>query len=299
MNVYTLSRPSLGLAEFDEARTLLSQYGSVLVRGSNLDPSGFETLTTHFCDRFHHVGARHALRRTEGDGLTTRVPSKNFILLGHSEGYFRPTTFLPDVGFFMCLVAPSEDGGETTLIDGVELLNQLNPALRQRLEQQGVIYEFMWEPARWLAEFDVKNETALRAYLQNFPNARYTLSKGALHMRFSAPAITYPHEGQAAFANGILAHLPEIDHPRYTGLPVHTKSSNRVYFGNGEPLSGKEINQVIDAHDKVAYRHRWQTGDVLIIDNARYMHGRGMTAAACERILISRFGLLRKSAPTP
>lgn len=295
MEICTLSAPLSGPADYDDARSCLDRYGVVLLRGNNIALAGFEALTARFCDRFHHSGARYATCKSEGDGFTTAVSSRNFILLGHAEGHYRPAAFWPDACFFMCQVPPTEAGGETTLIDAVELMNRLPDALSRRLEEQGVIYEFSWEPARWQAEFGVADEAELHAFLANYPGARYTLSSdGILHMFYPAPAIARTRDGATAFANGILAHLPEVDHPRYAGLPVHAKSSNRVYFGNGELMRSEVINILIDAHDQAIYRHRWQIDDVLIVDNHRYMHGREMTAKPCERVLVSRFGRLRK-----
>jgi alpha-ketoglutarate-dependent taurine dioxygenase len=48
-------------------------------------------------------------------------------------------------------------------------------------------------------------------------------------------------------------------------------------------------------HDRIAHLHRWQAGEVLILDNRRFMHGRRMTTLPCERVLVSRFGRLRRS----
>lgn len=294
MDVCTISRPLLGPTDYDEVRSSLNRCGVVLLRGGNFDLAGFEALTARFCDQFHHVGARYAMRRGQGDGFTTGVPLKNFILFGHSEGHYRPAFFLPDICFFMCIVPPSVAGGETTLVDGVELLRMLPAELCRRLEDVGVIYEFSWEPTRWQAEFGVTNKEELHTFLAGFSNARYTLSGDILHMFYSAPAIARTRDGSSAFANGILAHLPEVNHPRYAGLPVHAKSSNRVYFGDGELMNNEIVNILIDAHDRLIYRHRWQFNDVLIVDNTRYMHGREMTAEPCERVLISRFGRFKE-----
>jgi hypothetical protein len=277
----------------------LNRCGVVLVRGGDSDIAGFEALTSRFCGQFHHAGARHALRQSEGDGFTTGVSPRNFILFGHSEGHYRPSLVLPDVCFFKCVVPPSVAGGETTLVDGVELLSRLPPALVRRFEDQGVIYEFSWEPARWQAEFGVTDEAGLKAFLARFPGARYTLSGGLLHMFYAAPALSRLHDGAAAFSNGILAHLPGVEHPRYEGRPVYARPSNRVYFGDGELIPNDVINTLIDAHDTVLYRHRWQANDLLIVDNTRYMHGREMTVEPCERVLISRFGRFKETTSPP
>ena len=68
------------------------------------------------------------------------------------------------------------------------------------------------------------------------------------------------------FANGVLAHLPCISHPRYAGLPVYVKATNQVYFGDGEPFSEKVVNALVDAHEQVVYRHRWMANEVLIVE---------------------------------
>ena len=294
MNVCTIACPLLGPTDYDEIRSSFDRCGVVLLRGGNFDIAGFEALTARFCEQFHHVGARRAMRRDQGDGFTTGVAPKNFILFGHSEGHYRPAFFLPDICFFMCIVPPRVAGGETTLVDGVELLRMLPVQLCRRLEDVGGRYEFSWEPTRWQAEFGVANKEELHAFLASFANARYTLSDDILHMFYTAPAISRTRDGSSAFSNGILAHLPEVNHPRYAGLPVHAKSSNRVYFGDGEMMNNEIINILINAHDRLIYRHRWQFNDVLIVDNTRYMHGREMTAEPCERVLISRFGRFKE-----
>ena len=66
-----------------------------------------------------------------------------------------------------------------------------------------------------------------------------------------------------------------------------------MHVGDGHLLTDDEANQLIDAHDAVLHRHRWQAGEILLLDNTRYMHGRMHTDAPCERVLVSRFGRLR------
>lgn len=274
-------------------RSAFEQYGVVLLRGFECDLDGFESMTRQFCKDFHEVGTRQVLRQAAGDGFTTEVFHNNFILLGHSEGAYRPYPPPPEVCFFMCVTPPVEPGGETTLVDGVEMLEVMPDDLRCRLEDTGVTYESQWEAERWKNEFGAHTEKELRALLGRFNNVRFSLTDGMLHLYYSAPAITCTRSGNTAFINGILAHLPQIAHPRYKDLPVYVKPTNRVYFGDGELLPDEVVNALIDAHDRVSYRHRWMANDVLIVDNTRYMHGREMTVQPCERVLVSRFGHLR------
>jgi alpha-ketoglutarate-dependent taurine dioxygenase len=279
---------------FAEIARTYRQHGIGLVRGCVFDLQTFEMLSKYLCDFFHHVGTRQRSREEGGDGYTTEVFRQNFMLLGHSEGTYRPYPPPPDVCLFMCVTAPEAAGGETTVIDGIAMLEMIPEALRNRLIKQGIVYESWWEADRWQAEFGVHSEHELRELLGRLAHIRFSLDQGNLHLLYRASAIVDCSNGELAFANGVLAHLPHIEHPRYENLPVYTNESNRVYFGDGEELDAASINALIDAHDNVIYRHQWQRNDVLILDNTRYMHGREMCSKPCDRVLISRFGTLRR-----
>jgi alpha-ketoglutarate-dependent taurine dioxygenase len=294
MKVFAMPQGSANY-EFDHLRAVFEDHGVILLNGNRFDLRAFEQLTRHFCQDFHQVGTRQALRQADGDGFTTEVFRDNFILLGHAEGTYRPYPPPPEVCFFMCVTPPAVAGGETTLVDGAEFLKAMPADLRNRLEHVGVIYECLWEVERWQAEFGIDTEAELKALLGSFPNIRFGLTDGVLNLFYSTPAITRSRSGTPVFANGVLAHLPCISHPRYAGLPVYVKATNQVYFGDGEPFSEKVVNALVDAHEQVVYRHRWMANEVLIVDNTRYMHGREMTVQPCDRALVSRFGSLRKT----
>lgn len=298
MKVFEMPQGSGGVHKRDEVFAAFERHGVVLLRGHDLDLAAFESLTRDFCRDFYQAGTRQALRQTAGDGFSTEVFRGNFILFGHAEGAYRPYPSPPEVCFFMCLTPPLEAGGETTLIDGAAMLEAIPTGLRRRFEEVGVTYECLWDMERWQAEFGIGTETELKTLLASLPNIRFSLTEGSLQLFYSTPAITCSRSGVPAFANGVLAHLPQIAHPRYEGLPVYAKATNRVYFGDGELLSDEAVNALIDAHDRVIYRHRWMGNDVLIVDNTRYMHGREMTASPCQRVLVSRFGRLKNGMPS-
>jgi alpha-ketoglutarate-dependent taurine dioxygenase len=272
---------------------IFTEVGAVLVRLDQISMLDFEQLTQWLCTDFHEVGTRQGMRQQFGDGFTTEVFRSNFVLLGHSEGAYRPCPF-PDVCFFFCVTPPKFGGGETTVIDGAAMLDAMPSTLRRRLEKEGVIYESLWDEARWKVEFGVIDLDSLCVLLDGMPNVRFNIYGNTLHLLYAAPAISCARDGQQVFANGILAHLPTINHPRYVKLPVYMKATNGVYFGSGEPLLDEDVNALIDAHDRVQHCHRWSFNEVLILDNTRFMHGRQMTLAPCERVLASRFGQLKK-----
>jgi alpha-ketoglutarate-dependent taurine dioxygenase len=292
MKIPAIAAERLDEAVSREAASLFSDSGVLLLRLDDVTLETFEDFSRSLCDEFHEVGTRAKLRRADGDGYTTEVFRANFVLLSHSEGMYRPYPPPPDLCFFLCRTPPSAEGGETIVVDGAELLQALPTVLAERFEREGVIYLGVWARERWQAEFGVETQVDAEELLRDIADFSSSWIGGEpdLKWRYQARAINPDPSGRLGFTNGILAHLPAIDHPRYRGLPVYVNARNGVCYGNGEPLGPQDINLLIDAHDAVAHPHRWQKNDILVLDNRRFMHGRLMTRTPCERVLVSRFG---------
>lgn len=278
----------------------LDETGAVLIRTHDWGVADFETFTQRICNRFHNSGARGALR--EGDGFTTSTFSTNFTLLSHTEGTFRPAIdaaaprpiapCAPDVGFLLCEVAPNVAGGETTLVDGVSLLTALDPAVRARFEREGIGYHMVWERERWQNELGAESQAALEPLLRQSPNTRFEFDGDTLRLFHRAPGITTTRTGTPVFAPALLAHLPRIPASIDAQRLIFAKASNRVCFGAGDELPDEVVSHLIEIHDATAHLHRWQQGDLLILDNTRTLHGRTRTVVDCDRKLKSRFGWL-------
>jgi alpha-ketoglutarate-dependent taurine dioxygenase len=196
----------------------------------------------------------------------------------------------------MCGTAPTAPGGETILIDGCAFFEALPVKLKTRFIQEGITYRMVWEPPRWKNEFNVANQAELKRFLAARENVKYSLNDEILELQFTTPAITKTQfDHRDAFATGLLAHLPRLHHPHYEYQLVPVTKTNQVFFGNGEAFDEATVNTLVDIHDRLMYKHRWQDKDVLVIDNSRFLHGRTMTAFECERVLFSCFGWLHTS----
>jgi alpha-ketoglutarate-dependent taurine dioxygenase len=280
-----------------EILTKLKETGLVLLRGFDFDLNAFEVLTKSWCDSFHGVAARASMQIETSDGYTTHVPEVNFVLLVHSEGVYIPHPFppysAPDLAFFYCQVPPQEKGGETMLADGVEFLKRLPVDLIKRFRNGGVTYEALWDEERWRLEFPVKDKHALKELLDVISSVEYQFEGDNLRFRYNTAAITQTMAGLWSFSPGLLAHLPHFNHPRYADKYVYTKSTNKVFFGDGEEIDDATINLLVDIQDDIVINHAWKTNDLVIVENTRFMHGRTMSEKPCERVIFSRFGMLK------
>jgi len=267
--------------------------GVVVLRGFHTELEEFEAFTRSLCTCFHRVAARDKLRDARGDGFTAKAPERNFTLLAHSEGTYRPFKE-PDLAFFYCLVPPESPGGEALAVDGRLFLERLPPSIRSRIETQDVVFEAYWEPERWQAEFGIDNPSEFAAIAKQYPGLACEFDGEYMRYRCRHSAIQPDAQGWSVFSNAILAHLPAVRHDKYRDARVYTKESNRVYFGDGEALPIRVVNTLIDIQDQVAHAHRLQRHDLLVLDNSRVMHGRRPMKRDGPRVLLTRFGHLRE-----
>lgn len=285
---------SLGDVDVLQLVDHLRETGAVLLRGTEIGLEEFEAFSTSLCEGFHQVGTRKPVESEKGDRFSTEVPKMNFTLFAHSEGTYRPIPAPPDLCFFNCVNASFGAGGETTLYDGVEFLNRLPSELSERLREQGVIYQALWDEARWKVEFRVEDREQLQELLNRESRIEAQDFGDAMEFRCHVDAVRTTLGGQKAFANGILAHLPAVSHARWQDKGVYSKPTNRVFFGDGEEMSESIIHQFIDVQDELMMAHTWKEGDLLVLDNMRVMHGRLRAESDGERVIRSRFGKIRQ-----
>lgn len=127
-------------------------------------------------------------------------------------------------------------------------------------------------------------------------SCKYTLkADGDLHFFNHINPILCSSDGIPKFINGLLTHLPKITHPRYASR-TYCKLTNKMHWGLGGEIEEASINSLIDAHDAVLNKHRWQDYDLLVLDNHRLLHGREPMVDDGVRIIFSRFGYWKSEA---
>lgn len=278
-----------------QVKSNLSQNGFVILKNENNLFSDFNLLANTLCHNFYRAGARLDAGLKTNDNFVTKTPTENFTLLPHSEGFHKPSFSTPDTCFFYCDTPPPENvGGRTILVDGFKLYELLSDDIRLDFENKGLIYESLWESSRWKLEFDVNSKSELINFLAQFAEkVDYEIVENdALKIRYFGSAIVKRTKG-LSFANSMLAHLSKIDHPGYLDKKVYTKPTNNVYFGDGSTMPDKIVNLLIDLQDLICIKHQWTKGDILIIDNQRFMHGKEIAASSYERIIYTKFGQIR------
>lgn len=264
---------TLSLAELTDA---YQRYGALLLRGFDVDLDQFRNLTRSLSTGsvFNESGGRLVIDR-EQNIQTVNLGYDPFPL--HPELSREP--WKPDICFFWCMKAPSK-GGETTVCDGVEIVRRLPPAVRNAFSGRQLRYQqpvTAAECAFWLGSTEPDDATLANPP----PHCPYSFERvnGQIHRYFLRPALHKPmFSDEPAFGNFLIFG-------RY-----FNRQSYFPTFENGEIVSDALVAAVKAVSDQAERPVAWQPGDIVILDNTRFMHGRRAVIDLKERYIATYFG---------
>jgi hypothetical protein len=111
---------------------------------------------------------------------------------------------------------------------------------------------------------------------------------GRILRSFSRPALHKPMFADArAFGNFLLFARYQNGRPDFPLLDDLTA------------VSDDWMQQIKACGDALSFAVRWQAGDILILDNTRFMHGRRPILNPAERVIATYFGYLGCALPNP
>ncbi len=266
-------RETLGKIDKPTLANWLSANGYLVLRGFDCDIQGFSDFVRFHSSRISLDPARQ-FHDKDGKVLAQKVDAGVDAIGLHCENGNSP--FWPDLCWFYCEKAP-QLGSQTTVCDGAAVYRDLSPQMRNALLAQDIVYtrrvgEPLWrnyvrhafnggpEAADTKACFE-----RLLALVNDNDSTKIELNEDAsVTYSFRTPAIldSSPFSpGLHAFANSIFG--PSFNYERPT-----------IAFADGTPLSAA----MRSALDEVCQRHTfdvgWHNQDIVVIDNARVMHGR-------------------------
>ena len=265
---------------------LYKSHGAILFRGFDADLSHFRAFAQQFCSSavVNESPGRTPLDRDATiysvDGGTNAFPL-------HPELSREP--WKPDLAMFGCLAAPGA-GGQTTLCDGIALARALPAKVREGLSGRRLIYIAATWPdllAYWLGTATPSDEELLHPP-SSCPYEFNRLPDGQIIRHFSRPALHRP-----MFAEG----------PAFGNFLLFARFNNgRTDFPLLDDLSRVPddwMQAIKAAADGLTLAVSWQAGDVLMLDNTRFMHGRTAILDPAARQIASYFGYLNFAEPDP
>ena len=255
--------------------------GAVLFRGFDIDTAEKldDVVTAYGEPGFTY---EKSLSNAVRVNLTPRVFTANeappdvSIFLHHEMAQ---TPIYPSKLFFGCLLA-SETGGATPICRSDWVLDRLkkeHPEFVQTFRDKGVTYTNIMpaEPdphsgqgRSWKDTLSASSKTAAEARLNELRYSWEWQSDGSL--KTTTPrldAIRNVEGGDESFFNQLIAAFRGWKDKR-------NDPSKSVRYGDGSEIDVQALNRAIEIADELTYDLNWETGDVVLIDNFRVMHGR-------------------------
>ena len=268
---------------------LIAQYkahGALVYSGFDVTLDQFPAFARRFC-------TTSVVNESPGRELLDPV-SATYAVNGGTEAFalhpeLSREPWKPDLALFACLSAPSA-GGITTLCDGVALASALPDEVRRGLAGRRLVYANPTWPVLlefWLGTAE-PDDALLREPPRDCPYQFVRMKDGRIARLFSRPALHRPMFTDApAFGNFLLF------------ARFNNNRSDFPLLDDFQPVPEAWLQAIRETGDRLAVGVQWQKGDLLMLDNTRFMHGRTAVEDPAERKIATYFGYVSFAIPDP
>ncbi len=277
-------------------RDALKEHGALVVRAA-ASLSDFEELSNHLMTPMVHHSTSTAIERdvVNADRTTSTVNKGMDYIPLHREGSYAPGC--PDMLMLYC-VRPADAGGQTTLCDGVELLDSLPLRIRDFVDDAVVKWSWSATPERWMATLGVDSKDAAVAKLNKIKLTLPAWEK--LDVNFNGDTLDGVFQtrcviptrwgNKRSFCNSLL-----IYHYR-AATDYYPKTLYTPSLDDGSPFPAELLEEIAEYAEARTHSVSWEEKDILLFDNSRYMHGRTGFTDTNRRILV-RMGHVKPEGP--
>lgn len=215
--------------------------------------SGFEPSVSEFVEFTNRFGFCAGPREVH-------YPPGGEALGYHAEDAYNP--YRPDTIWFLCVFEGGDGGAPTRVIDGVRLLNDIDPRWRDFCRSNRLRFDRWWAPATWRQAIGDADAGELAAVLDRLPDFTYRfLPDDTLYTTYETPIVVHAGGGVESFSNTMLQAMTE-------------QSFYGMSLADGAPVPEELVAHVEELAFAQEIRLGWSAGDVAVIDNYRMMHRR-------------------------
>lgn len=260
--------------------TYLTKHGGILFRNFQIgDMTEFEQFIQISGELLEYRDRSSPRSAIQGKIYTsTDYPANQAIFL-HSENSYAATW--PLKIFFYC-VTPAQQGGETPIADTRELFKQINPKIRDRFIEKGVMYTRNFGDGfglPWQTVFQTTNPAEVERFCRS-NSIQFEWKEGnRLRTRQVRQAVaTHPKTDELVWFNhAVFFHVstlePNIRQVLLTEF-LEEDLPHNTYYGDGLPIEPAVLDEIRAVYEQETVLFPWQAGDVLMLDNMLTAHGR-------------------------
>ncbi|NJL00476.1 MAG: TauD/TfdA family dioxygenase [Spirulinaceae cyanobacterium SM2_1_0] len=240
--------------------------GVVLLQNFRASPDEFKQLSGQLSTNFMPYRGGAIPRAQVGNDSTVLAVTGSHLRYAvslHGEMYYMKQR--PSVIWFYCAV-PAAEAGETTVADGELFYARLQPETRSLFASQDLVYWRTYPDGVWQRVYQTDDLDELaRICAENEIEFELEAATRSLTTRSTRSAIsTSRYTQNPVFINNI---LPLLD-----GIVGETTSYVRLADGSEIPTT--VATELRSLAEELTIPIAWQPGDLLLIDNTRWLHGR-------------------------
>lgn len=261
-----------------EIARYIDQNDVVLLRGFDFETvDDFKTFSDAIGESFKpYAGGAFERKTVSGDNTVLEVSGgKTSLVPLHGEMYYG--SIRPSRLWFYCEVAPTT-GGETLLCDGKAFYQGLSESTQGILKNNKLSYIVTYSDQEWQAIFQSSNLKDVQAYCDGSGLVLSTTKDGGIQTTYTTSPLITNSRGEVLFINNIIPVL---------GQEYILGNQNRVVrWENGEKISPDIFKELLDVSDRLAYRHKLHSSDLVILSNNTMLHGRTEITDQRRRVLV-------------
>lgn len=281
-----------------ELREMLDDTGVLRLRELGDATAQFDAITSTIVGSptlEYHGGATPRTRIDGNVYSSTDFPSRYAIDL-HSEMAYA-TQWPLHLAF--CCEQPSETGGATPLASTSEIARRVPDRLADRLREHGVRYRRAFHPmlgADWRHAYDVDDLDQLTAAAQTRGESVEFVDE-TVTTSWTLPAYLTEGDDELWFNQMVafnVATLPADVREDLLLLVGEDGIPKNTLLGDGTPFDDADIEAVRRAVADASVAIPWNAGDLTIVDNRKFAHGReSFTGARDIRVCMTGAGTWR------
>jgi alpha-ketoglutarate-dependent taurine dioxygenase len=234
-----------------EIQKLFKSSGMILFRDFKLTEQTFPAFVDLFTSQFL-IDYGNSKKPAGGFVQSVTIGSKPIEL--HCEN--ATSAERPDIIWFYC-ATPAVSGGETTVCDGVAVWNELSNSTKESFLNKKVRYTITVPREVYLNK---DKEIILRVGALKLAGTTYRFNDDeSLTIEYVVSAVNQTKYGyELAFANSLTGPYPDY----------------KKTFADRSEIPEAMFQEIRGLHEQLTEKIPWQAGDLVMIDNSRYLHGR-------------------------
>lgn len=274
-----------GFLGIDELHTIVNENlytaGAMLFRGFNLyAENDFEQVCKSFgYDLLNYEFGSTPRQKISGKVYTTtEYPAHQSIPLHNEQAY---TNNWPLKIWFFCIQA-AETQGATPIADSRKVYAQIDPAIRKRFAEKQLQYVRNYGAGldvSWQDTFNTTDRAAVDAFCKQQNIKCLWKDDGELRTTQICQGVAqHPQTHDWVWFNQAhlfhVSNLPETSRDVLLSIVDKEDLPRNVYYGDGTEIEDSILDEVrgVLAENEVTFP--WQNGDLLMLDNMLFAHGR-------------------------